>query len=114
MSRAVANHNSGQLDLFEIKKEIKQAVGVAVSLAFDREHTNIRRSTDPRRDLTTYPANMTVQQVRSYLNCSFQHVLNLIDEGALPATNIAAPGSTQRCLRIKRTDLATFCTNQNL
>jgi excisionase family DNA binding protein len=110
MSKAATNHNSSQLDLFEIKA----AVAVAVSAAFDREHQNTRRLADPKRDLTNYPANMTVQQVRSYLNCSFQHVMNLIDEGALPATNIAAPGSTQRCLRIKRDDLTTFITKQNL
>lgn len=58
------------------------------------------------RDLASYPASMSVAQVAAALNCSFQHVLNLIDCGKLTAKNIGT--KKQRCLRVRREHIAQF------
>lgn len=104
MPRTATNHSTAQLDLFEIK----QAVAVAVSNAFDRKHHDLRRSANPSRTLEQYPAWMRVDQVAAYINCDEKHIRNLIEEGALEAKDISSAGSTKRCLRISRDSVAAY------
>ena len=94
--------NSDQLPLFAEMKTVVRAV----SQAFDKKINEPKRIADPRRDLSDYPANMTARQVAAVLNCSLQHVLNLVDSGELEAKNIGA--KTQRCLRFKRDHIAAY------
>jgi hypothetical protein len=107
MSKAATNHDSAQLDLFRI--EVRQAVAEVVAEAFDKERTNVRRRIlDPRRDLSQYPAIMSVKQVKTFLDCSFQHVINLYDSGALVGSDMSRPGSSQRYIKFERAEVAAY------
>lgn len=111
MPKGIANHDRGrsdsdnQLDLFEVR----QAVAVAVADAFDKERSNVRqRINDPRRELSQYRAVMSVEEVRTFLGCSFQHVINLYDSGALIGSDMSRPGSKQRYIKFQRSEVAAY------
>lgn len=59
-----------------------------------------------------FPLEMRLDQVAAHLNCSAQHVRNLIEEGKLQAINIA-PGKPRKHLRINRDSVAKFKSTQH-
>jgi excisionase family DNA binding protein len=65
-------------------------------------------STKRNITLAEMPPRLSLSQCAAILNCSDVHVRGLIAAKKLPAVNLAASGSRQTYLRVKRDDLATF------
>jgi excisionase family DNA binding protein len=64
--------------------------------------------------LDKYPPRLRPDQAAQFLNVSDRHVLTLIRSGALPAINVAGPGSPRACFRIERAALAAYVEKRKL
>lgn len=93
-----------------LKKQ--KAMDALVSAAVERALTKPKLH-DPRRGLANYPQRMTVAQTATYLNCSQNHVFNLVDSGRVRGIDIATPNSPRRCLRIFRESVAEYEQREN-
>jgi excisionase family DNA binding protein len=51
---------------------------------------------------------LSIREVAGRLECSKPHVYRLINSGALPAVDIAPPGSKRTKTRVRLDDLAAF------
>jgi len=78
-----------------------------------KTNTISRTATSPL-PLEQQPEHMCVAAVAACLTTTRQHIQNLVDQGLLPAVNLARPGIKRRCLRIQRSAVQEFLARRQV
>lgn len=103
MTQTHPSQSQSEFALFT--QEVKAEFRTAIKEAFTDQKTAL----NPGQPLAKFPLHMRIDQVAAHLNCSCNHVRNLVEEGQLEAINIA-PNKPREHLRITRDSVAKFQT----